>query len=33
MEEVGRWFEEAGLVEVELKRGHNGINAKGKSPH
>jgi hypothetical protein len=30
MEDVQHWFEEAGLAEVELKRGYNGINAKGK---
>jgi ubiquinone/menaquinone biosynthesis C-methylase UbiE len=30
MEEVRRWFTESGLVEVELKRGYNGINAKGR---
>ncbi|HXZ12686.1 MAG TPA: class I SAM-dependent methyltransferase [Candidatus Sulfotelmatobacter sp.] len=30
IEGVQRWFEEAGLVEVEIKRGYNGINAKGK---
>jgi SAM-dependent methyltransferase len=33
MEDVGRWFQDAGLVEVELKRGYNGINAKGKRPN
>lgn len=33
MEDVGRWFHDAGLVEVELKRGYNGINAKGKRPN
>ncbi|MFZ3216184.1 MAG: class I SAM-dependent methyltransferase [Candidatus Acidiferrales bacterium] len=32
MEAVRRWFEEAGLLDVELKRGYNGINAKGKRP-
>lgn len=30
MEDVQRWFAESGLVEVELKRGYNGINAKGR---
>jgi SAM-dependent methyltransferase len=30
MDTVQRWFAEAGLVDVELKRGYNGINAKGK---
>jgi SAM-dependent methyltransferase len=30
MEDVRSWFEHAGLVDVELKRGYNGINAKGK---
>jgi SAM-dependent methyltransferase len=30
MEDVQHWFDEAGLAEVELKRGYNGINAKGK---
>ena len=33
IEDVGRWFQDAGLVEVELKRGYNGINAKGKRPN
>jgi SAM-dependent methyltransferase len=32
MEDVRKWFDDAGLVEVELKRGYNGINAKGKRP-
>lgn len=32
MEEVRRWFDESGLVDVQLKRGFNGINAKGKRP-
>jgi SAM-dependent methyltransferase len=32
MEDVREWFARAGLVEVELKRGYNGINAKGKRP-
>ena len=32
MEDVRRWFQEAGLVEIQLKRGYNGINAKGKRP-
>lgn len=32
MEDVRRWFDESELVEVELKRGYNGINAKGKRP-
>lgn len=30
MEDVRRWFAESGLVEVELKRGYNGINGKGR---
>src|SRR5271154_2043019 len=30
MDTVQRWFTEAGLVEVKLKRGDNGIDAKGK---
>ena len=30
MDDVRVWFEEAGLVEIQLKRGYNGINAKGK---
>lgn len=33
MEDVRRWFERAGLVDVQLKRGYNGINAKGKRPN
>jgi SAM-dependent methyltransferase len=32
MEDVSRWFGEAELVDVELKRGYNGINAKGQRP-
>src|SRR5260370_41158688 len=30
MEDVRQWFEHAGLIDVQLKRGYNGINAKGK---
>lgn len=30
MEDVKEWFERAGLVEIQLKRGYNGINAKAK---
>lgn len=30
MEDVRRWFADSELVEVELKRGYNGINAKGR---
>ncbi|MFZ0522200.1 MAG: class I SAM-dependent methyltransferase [Candidatus Acidiferrales bacterium] len=30
MEDVREWFEHAGLIDVHLKRGYNGINAKGK---
>ncbi len=30
---MGKQFDENGLVEVELKRGYNGINAKGKRPN
>jgi SAM-dependent methyltransferase len=33
MEDVQKWFEEAGLVEIQLTRGYNGINAKGKRPN
>jgi SAM-dependent methyltransferase len=33
MGDVGQWFKESGLVNVELKRGYNGINAKGKRPN
>jgi SAM-dependent methyltransferase len=32
MKNVAKWFADAGLVDVELKRGHNGINATGKRP-
>lgn len=32
-ESVQQWFAEAGLVDVELKRGDNGIDAKGKLPN
>lgn len=32
MDAVRRWFDDAGLVDVELKRGDNGIDAKGKRP-
>ena len=27
-----QWFDEAGLIDVELKHGDNGIYAKGKRP-
>lgn len=30
MEDVREWFAHAGLIDVHLKRGYNGINAKGK---
>jgi len=30
VEDVRAWFEEAGFHDVELKRGYNGINAKGR---
>ena len=30
MEDVRKWFDDAGLVDVQLRRGYNGINAKGK---
>jgi SAM-dependent methyltransferase len=33
MEDVRKWFANSELVEVELKRGYNGINAKGKRPN
>jgi hypothetical protein len=33
MEDVRRWFEQAGLVNVQVKRGYNGINAKGMRPN
>ena len=33
MEDVRRWFKKAGLVDVQLKHGYNGINAKGKRPN
>jgi SAM-dependent methyltransferase len=32
MGDVRGWFEEAGLVEIELRFGYNGINAKGRRP-
>jgi SAM-dependent methyltransferase len=32
MEDVRVWFEQAGLDEIQLKHGYNGINAKGKRP-
>ena len=30
IEDVRAWFEQAGLVNIQLKTGFNGINAKGK---
>jgi SAM-dependent methyltransferase len=33
MEDVRGWFDKAGLVDVQLKHGYNGINAKGRRPH
>ncbi len=33
MEDVRRWFERAGLVDVQIEHGYNGINAKGKRPN
>jgi SAM-dependent methyltransferase len=32
METVQQWFADAGLIDVQLKRGYNGINAKAKRP-
>ena len=32
IEEVHKWFEEAGLVKIETGFGHNGINARGTRP-
>lgn len=32
MEDVRRWFAQSGLIEVELKRGYNGINGRGRRP-
>jgi len=32
MEDVRVWLEEAGLTSIEMKRGYNGINAKGRRP-
>jgi len=32
IEDVRKWFVDAGLVDVEIKRGYNGINGKGKRP-
>lgn len=31
-ESLREWFEEAGLVDVQVKLGFNGINAKGRKP-
>jgi SAM-dependent methyltransferase len=33
MEDVEEWFKDAGLIEIQLKRGYNGINAKAKRPN
>lgn len=33
LEDVRVWLEEAGLTSIEMKRGYNGINAKGRRPH
>jgi hypothetical protein len=27
-----QWFEEAGLVEIEMRLGYNGINVRGRRP-
>jgi SAM-dependent methyltransferase len=32
IEDVAKWFEEAGLVEIETRFGYNGINAAGRRP-
>lgn len=32
MQDVRTWFKQAGLVDVQLKHGYNGINAKGTRP-
>jgi hypothetical protein len=31
-EDLGKWFEHAALSDLQLKRGYNGINAKGTRP-
>ena len=33
MEDVKSWFEKAGLVDIQIKLGFNGINAKGRKPN
>jgi SAM-dependent methyltransferase len=33
IEDVKKWFDDAAMVGVELKRGYNGINARGKRPN
>jgi hypothetical protein len=32
METVRQWFDEAGLVEIQIWIGYNGINARGRRP-
>jgi hypothetical protein len=32
VETVRQWFDEAGLVEVQIWIGYNGINARGRRP-
>jgi SAM-dependent methyltransferase len=32
MEDVRQWFEQAGLTQIEIKHGYNGIDAKGQRP-
>jgi SAM-dependent methyltransferase len=33
IEEVSRWFHDAGMADVQVRRGYNGINAKGRRPN
>jgi SAM-dependent methyltransferase len=32
IDDVRRWFEQSGLVEIEMRFGYNGINATGRRP-
>jgi SAM-dependent methyltransferase len=33
IDDVSHWFDDAGLADVQVRRGYNGINAKGRRPN
>ena len=33
MQDVSHWFDDAGMANVQVRHGYNGINAKGRRPN